>query len=63
MREAGIILTVVGVLLVVVGVLQHFAHVSMVNAPHENVALGVVGVVLAIVGAMLVQQRGRRSAI
>ena len=58
MNMAGIALVILGVLVIVLGALQHFMGIFGGSIAHLSIYLGVVGLILAIPGALMSMRRG-----
>ncbi len=57
----GQILVVVGVIIIIVALLIHFVIKGLTLFPHASLIIGVVGAVIAVLGAIMFMMRPRTA--
>ncbi|HKS69281.1 MAG TPA: hypothetical protein VJQ45_02605 [Ktedonobacterales bacterium] len=61
MRGLGTVLAIIGILIIILAAVNHFAS-RLINFGHATTIVGVVGLVVLVVGAILAMMGGKASA-
>lgn len=61
MKGLGTVLAIIGILIIIVAAINHFASHTL-NFGHATTYVGIVGVVVLVIGALIFMMGGRKAA-
>lgn len=61
MKGLGTILAIIGIIIAIVAVVNHFAAIFAKGQAHTDLYIGIVGVVVLVIGALLYMMGGRSA--